>query len=147
MMAVIFPIKAGLFVKASSDIKSIKDMKGRSITYGLTSQEIVRKTVDAMLATGGLSIKDLKPVMEPNVVRVAHDFAAGRIDIAVFAIGLPKVAEVDAAVGGVRFIPLENNPTSLAAMKKEFPTGYIARLEPARNLAGIKEGMDVMYYD
>jgi TRAP transporter TAXI family solute receptor len=59
MMAVIFPIKAGLFVRANSDIKSIKDMKGKSIAYGLTSQEIVRKTIDAMLATGGLSIKDL----------------------------------------------------------------------------------------
>jgi TRAP transporter TAXI family solute receptor len=147
MMAVIFPIKAGLFVKASSNIKSIKDMKGHTIAYGLTSQEIVRKTIDAMLATGGLTIKDLKPVMVPNVVRGADDLAAGRVDIAVFAIGSPKVAEVDAAVGGVRFIPLENNPTTLAALKKEFPTGYIAKLNPAPNIAGVKEPMDTMYYD
>ncbi len=145
-MAVIFPIKAGLFVRANSDIKSIKDMKGKSIAYGLTSQEIVRKTVDAMLATGGLTIADLKPVMVPNVVRGADDLAAGRVDIAVFAIGSAKVAEVDAAVG-VRFIPLDHSPAAEAALKKEFPTGYIAKLEPAPNLAGVKEPMYTMYYD
>ena len=146
MMAVIFPIKAGLFVRANSDIKSIKDMKGKRITYGLTSQEIVRKTIDAMLATGGLTIKDLTPVLVPNVVSGADNLAAGRVDISVFAIGAPKVAEVDAAVG-VRFIPLDNSPQALAGLKKEFPTGYIERIQPAPNLAGVKEPMYTMLYD
>jgi len=146
MMAVIFPIKAGLFVRADSNIKSIKDMKGKRITYGLTSQEIVRKTVDAMLATGGLTIKDLTPVLVPNVVAGADNLAAGRVDISVFAIGAPKVAEVDAAVG-VRFIPIDNSPTAVAALKKEFPTGYIAQMQPAPNTAGVKEPMYTMFYD
>ena len=108
-MAVIFPIKAGLFVHASSDIKSIKDMKGRSITSSLTGQEIMRKTVDAMLATSGLSVKDLKPVMEPNVIRGADDSrpAASTSHI---RDRRGQVAEVDAAVGTVRFISLDNSP-------------------------------------
>ena len=146
MMAVIFPIKAGLFVRANSDIKSIKDMKGKRITYGLTSQEIVRKTVDAMLATGGLTIKDLTPVLVPNVVSGADNLAAGRVAISIFAVGGPKVAEVDAAVG-VRFIPLDNSPAAQAALKKEFPTGYISLMQPAPNLAGVKEPMYTMFYD
>ena len=146
MMAVIFPLQAGLFVRANSDIKSIKDMKGKRITYGLASQEIVRKTIDAMLATGGLTIKDLTPVLAPNVVAGVDNLSAGRVDITVFAIGAAKVSEADAAVG-IRFIPLENTPATQAALKKEFPTGYIAKIEPAPNLAGIKEPMFVMYYD
>jgi TRAP transporter TAXI family solute receptor len=147
VVAVIFPLIAGLFVRANSDIKSIKDMKGKRIAYGLTSQEIVRKTVDAMLATGGLTIKDLKPVMVPNVIRGADDLAAGRVDITVFAVGAPKVAEVDAAVGGIRFIPLENTPAAAAAMKKHFPTGYFATVTPAPNRAGVKQPMNTMFYD
>ncbi|MGH6771744.1 MAG: TAXI family TRAP transporter solute-binding subunit [Xanthobacteraceae bacterium] len=147
VVAVIFPLIAGLFVRADSDIKSIKDMKGKRITYGLTSQEIVRKTVDAMLATGGLTIKDLQPVMVPNVVRGAGDLAAGRVDIAVFAIGAPKVAEVAASVGGIRFIPLENTPKALAALKKEFPTGYFSEVKPRPNLVGVTQPMTAMYYD
>jgi uncharacterized protein len=133
-------------VRADSNIKSIKDMKGKRITYGLTSQEIVRKTIDAMLATGGLTIKDLTPVLVPNVVAGADNLAAGRVDISVFAVGAPKVAEVDAAVG-VRFIPIDNSPAALAALKKEFPTGYIDRMQPAPNMAGVKEPMDTMFYD
>ncbi len=146
-MAVIFPLKAGVFVKASSDIKTIKDLKGKTMAYGLASQEIVRKTFDAMLATGGLAPSDLKQVMVPNVIRGADELIAGRVDVALFAIGSAKVSEADAAVGGVRFLPLENTPASLAALKKEFPTGYIARIQPGPGLAGIKEPMDVMFYD
>jgi TRAP transporter TAXI family solute receptor len=145
-VGIIFPLKAGLFVRANSDIKSIKDMKGKSISYGLTSQEIVRKTVDAMLATGGLSIKDLKPVLVPNVVRGVDELISGRVDITVFAIGGAKVSEADAAVG-IRFIPLENTPESLAALKREFPTGYLAKVDPAPQLAGVKEPMTTLFYD
>ena len=42
-IAVIFPIKVGLFVRADSPIKSVKDMKGKTIAYGYTSQD--RKSV------------------------------------------------------------------------------------------------------
>jgi TRAP transporter TAXI family solute receptor len=145
-VAVIFPLKAGLLVRANSDIKSIKDMKGKTTAYGLTSQEIVRKTIDAMLATGGLTANDLKTVLVPNVIRGVDELVAGRVDITVFAIGAAKIAEADAAVG-IRFIPLEDSPQSLAALKKEFPTGYLSKITPAANLAGIKEPMTVMFYD
>ena len=146
-IGILFPLKAGLFVRADSDIKSIKDLKGKTMAYGLTAQENVRKTLDAMLATGGLKPSDLKQVMVPNVVRGVDEFIAGRVDVAVFAIGSAKVAEADAAVGGIRFLPLENTPQALAALKKEFPTGYLETLQPAPNLAGVKEPIVTMFYD
>jgi len=146
-IAVIFPIKVGLFVRADSPIKSIKDMKGHTIAYGFTSQEILKKTVDAMLATAGLSINDLKPVMVPNVIRGVDEFISGRADITTFAIGAAKVAEADAAVKGIRYVALENTPATLAALKKEFRTAYIAKVNPQPNYAGVKEPIDVMYYD
>jgi TRAP transporter TAXI family solute receptor len=73
-IAVVFPIKVGLFVRNDSPIKSIKDMKGHTIAYGFTSQEIIKTIVDAMLASEGLSIKDLKPIMVPNLVRGVDEF-------------------------------------------------------------------------
>jgi TRAP transporter TAXI family solute receptor len=69
-VAVIFPIKVGLFVRADSPIKTIKDMKGKTVSYGYTSQEVIKLTVDAMLATEGLTAADLKTVLVPNLVRV-----------------------------------------------------------------------------
>jgi len=146
-MAVIFPIRVGLFVRADSPIKSIKDMKGKTVAYGFTSQEIIKKEVDAMLATGGLSAADVTPVMVPNLIRGVDEFMAGRVDVATFAIGAPKVAEADAAVGGIRFIPLEATPAALAALKKEFFTAYLGKVEPAPSIAGVKEPITTMIFD
>jgi TRAP transporter TAXI family solute receptor len=146
-IGIIFPLKAGLFVRANSDIKSIKDLKGKTTAYGLTAQENVRKTLDAMLATGGVKPSDMKQVMVPNVIRGVDELIAGRVDVTVFAIGSAKVAEADAALGGVRFLPLENTPEALAALKKEFPTGYFDTVQPAPNLAGVKEPIVTLFYD
>jgi TRAP transporter TAXI family solute receptor len=146
-LAVIFPIKVGLFVRADSPIKSIKDMKGKTISYGFTSQEIIKLTVDAMLATEGLTAADLKTVLVPNLVRGVDELMAGRVDITTFAIGSAKVSEADASVGGIRYIPIANTPEALVAMQKVFRTAYLAKVEPAPNLAGIKEPMHLMGYD
>ena len=146
-VAVIFPIKVGLFVRADSPIKSIKDMKGHTVAYGFTSQEIIKKTVDAMLATEGLSIKDLKPIMVPNLVRGVDEFIGGRADITTFALGSAKVSEADAAVGGIRFISLPNTPAALKGLKSEFRTAYIAEAKPSPRYAGVKEPINIMQYD
>ncbi|MEA2929042.1 MAG: uncharacterized protein QOG38_1470 [Hyphomicrobiales bacterium] len=146
-LAVIFPIKVGLFVRADSPIKSIKDMKGKTVSYGYTSQEIIKLTVDAMLATEGLTAADLKTVMVPNLGRGVDELMAGRADITTFAIGSAKVSEADASVGGIRFIPLPNTPQALEAMQKVFRTAYLAKVEPAPNLPGVKEPMYLMGYD
>jgi TRAP transporter TAXI family solute receptor len=145
-IAVVFPIKVGLFVRNDSPIKSIKDMKGHSVAYGFTSQEIIKKTVDAMLATDGLSIKDLKPVLVPNLVRGVDELIGGRADITTFALGSAKVSEADAAVG-IRYITLPNTPEALAGLKKEFRTAYIAKAEPLPRYAGVKEPIYIMQYD
>jgi TRAP-type uncharacterized transport system substrate-binding protein len=122
-------------------------MKGKTIAYGFTSQEIIKLTVDAMLATEGLTAADLKTVLVPNLVRGVDELMSGRVDITTFAIGSAKVAEADASVGGIRYIPLPNTPEALAAMQKIFRTAYLAKVEPAPNLAGVKEPMHLMGYD
>ena len=133
-------------MRADSPIKTIKDMKGHTIAYGFTSQEIIKKTVDAMLATEGMSIKDLKPIMVPNLVRGVDEFIGGRADITTFALGSAKVAEADAAVG-IRFISLQNTPEALKGLKSEFRTAYIAKAEPSPRYAGVKEPIYIMQYD
>jgi TRAP transporter TAXI family solute receptor len=146
-LAVVFPIKVGLFVRADSKIKTIADMKGHTVAYGFTSQEIIKKTVDAMLATAGLSIKDLKPVMVPNLVRGVEAFENGRADITTFALGSGKVSEADASVHGIRFISLPNTPEALKGLKSQFRTAYIGQAKPSPRYAGVKEPINIMQYD
>jgi TRAP transporter TAXI family solute receptor len=145
-VGVIFPIRVGLFVRNDSPIKTVADLKGKTTAYGFTSQEIIKKTVDAMLATAGLSVSDLKTVLVPNLIRGVDEFIAGRVDVTTFALGQAKVAEADAAVG-LRFLPIPSGDKELAALKKEFPTAYLAQANPAPNIAGVKEPITTMFYD
>ena len=69
----------------------------------------------AILATGGLTEKDIKPVLVPNVMRSADDFAAGAADMFMFAFGAPKVREVDVTR---RRHPLSGNSTRRPAWPK-----------------------------
>ncbi len=146
-IAILFPLRVGLFVRNDSPIKSIKDLKGKTIAYGYTSQEIIKTTVDAMLANAGLTIADLKPVLVPNLIRGVDEFTAGRVDVTTFAIGGAKVSEADAAVGGLRYLDLDPSPDAVAAMKKVFRTSYMAKVSPAPSLAGVRETINTMHYD
>ncbi len=145
-VAVIFPIKVGLFVRNDSPIRTVQDLKGKAVAYGFASQETVRNNIDAMLATGGLAAKDVKTVQVPDLVAGVDAFIAGKVDTTSFAIGSPKVAEADAAVG-VRYLSLDDGPTALVALKKQFLTAYIGKLAPAPNRAGVREPISTMFYD
>jgi TRAP transporter TAXI family solute receptor len=145
-VAVLFPLRNGLIVRADSGLKSIKDIKGKRIAYGFTSQEIIKTGVDAMLAIAGLTIKDMQPVLVPNLIRGMDELMAGRVDVATFAVGSAKVSEADAAIG-IRYLDLGDDPQGIAAMQKVFGTAYMAQVRPAPNLPYVKEPFYTMLYD
>lgn len=146
-VAVIFPLRTGLFVRNDSPIKTIADLKGKTAANGFTSQEIIQTTVDAMLATGGLTAKDMRTVLVPNLIRGVDEFMAGRVDMTTFALGGAKVSEADASVGGIRYLDLGNDPAGVAAMQKIFRNSYVQRVEPAPNLPGVRAPLYTMHYD
>ena len=146
-IAVLFPLTVGLFVRAQSPIKTVHDLKGKRVAYGFTSQEIIKTTIDAMLATGGLTVKDMQPILVPNILRGVDEFIAGRVDVTTFALGAPKTTEADAAVGGIRWLDLGNDVAAAAALKKEFRTAYMAQAMPAANIAGLGQPIWTMHYD
>lgn len=145
-VGVLFPLRTGLIVRNDSPIKTLADLKGKTIAYGFTSQEIIKTTVDAMLASAGLSAADMKTVLVPNLIRGMDELIAGRVDAATFAIGAGKVAEADAAVG-IRYLDLDASPEGEARMKKVFGTSYMRAVEPAANLPGVRGKINAMHYD
>lgn len=146
-VSVIFPLRVGIFVRKDSDIRSIKDLKGRAVPIGYTSQAIIRQLQDGILATAGLSDKDVKGVPVPNIVRGAEDFETSKADAFFFALGAGKVAQVDASVGGIRLLPLENTPEALAALRKHAAVSYISVAKPQRNIVGMTAPTPAMTYD
>ncbi len=133
----VFPFRVGIMVKADSDIKTVADLKGRKFATGWQGFMQGIYLVNGILATAGLSLDDVDPVPATNLLRAADDFQAGRTVGAQFAVGAPKVAEINAALGGIRFLSLENSPEAEKRMQAVRPEYHLALVQPAPYLPGV----------
>ncbi len=125
-------------MRNDSAVKSLQDLKGKTISYGYATQEIIKLNVDAMLANAGLTIADMRPVLVPNLIRGVDELIAGRVDVTTFAVGSAKVAEADAALGGVRYLPLNTDNARSRACRRCCRSLYRrgrAGAQPARRAA------------
>lgn len=147
VVAVLQPFYSAYFVKKDAPIKSMHDLKGKKLATEYTGQAIIKLLSQAVLATAGLTAADIQPVPVPNIVRGADDFAEGKTDAFFFALASGKVSEVDAAVGGLRALSLDNTPEALAAMRKLVPQAYIGTTTPRKDNPGVLAQTNVMAYD
>ena len=145
LAAVVFPFKVGILVRKDSGINSVADLKGKRFPVGWQGFPQGIALSNAMLATAGLSLNDTNGVPTANLLRAADDFKAGRLDATLFAIGAPKMAEVDAAVG-IKFLNLENTDKARAAMAAIRPEYTIAAQAPLPHLNGVIGNTNLMEY-
>ncbi len=127
----------GVFVRNDSPIKRVQDLKGQRMPVGYAQHKIAHHAYMAILATVGMSEADFKGVPVPHVGRGADDFAQGRTVGAPFAVGAGKVREVDAKVGGIRFLPVDDSAEAVAAMQKFLPGTYVETVQPSKRRTGI----------
>ena len=127
-------------------MKTVADLKGKRVTLGFSAMRALDPVVRAMLATGGLSEKDVQPVLVPNVIRSADDFVAGAADMFYFAFGAPKVREADATVGGTRVLEIPDSP-GMEAARKISPYGYLTEVAPGPIFTGVEKPMKVYTID
>jgi uncharacterized protein len=143
----LFVTRVGLLVRANSDIRSISDLRGRTVAYGFSSTPHIQDTMDALLANGGLTAADVRTVRVPSLIRGADDLASGTVAATTFALGAAKVSEIHASAGGIRYLPLDDSEEAIARMQAVLPLTYLAAAEPGPTLAGIDAPMMVMGYD
>ncbi|MDX3894213.1 TAXI family TRAP transporter solute-binding subunit [Pusillimonas sp.] len=135
------------FVKEDSPIKTIADIKGKRFPSQWSAFSDAITLSQAIMATEGLTYEDIVGVPVTNIVRGADEFKAGRLDVGFFAVGAPQVSEIDAAVGGIRFLSIDKTPEKEAAMQK-FRSGYfIHTVNPSPANKGINEPTNVLGVD
>src|SRR5437867_9389425 len=135
------------WVKRDSSIDSIAGLKGKRFPSEWVQQTGVLPHTTALLNAGGITYNDVVKVPEVNVVRAADDFKAGKLDLLFFAVGAPKVAEVAAAVGGLRLLPADKLPDAERRMRKVRTEYYFSRVSPAPNIAGVDKPSRVQTID
>ncbi|MAF46806.1 MAG: TAXI family TRAP transporter solute-binding subunit [Rhodospirillales bacterium] len=134
--ALAFPI--GIMVRNNSSIKTVADMKGRRFPTGWKAFPNGIPLANGVLAAAGLSLADMESVPTSGLIPAANDFKVGKNDGTTFAVGAPKVAEINAAIkGGLRFLSMDNSPAALARVKKVRPDYFIMTLKPNPRFAGI----------
>jgi TRAP transporter TAXI family solute receptor len=145
LAATVFPFKVGVLVRDDSDIKTVADLKGKRFPTGWQGFPQGIALSNAILATAGLSLEDTDGVPTVNLLRAADDFKAGRLDATVFAVGAPKMAEIDASVK-IRFLSLDDSEQAKTAMAAIRPEYTVAPQKPLPHLNGVIGDTNLMQY-
>jgi TRAP-type uncharacterized transport system substrate-binding protein len=89
---------------------------------------------------------DIVPVNVPSVVAGADAFMAGEADGFIFAHGAGKVREADAAVGGLRALPI-NDPTDekLAQAREHWPVAFFVKMRAGDAPGVLQDGTFFAY--
>jgi uncharacterized protein len=145
IIAAAHALRVGFFVRKDGGIRSVADLKGKRVPYGFSAMRALEPTVRAILATASLTEKDIKPVLVPNVIRSADDFASGAADSFYFAFGAPKVREVDVTVGGIRMTEIDEK--GMPAARKIERWGYLTEVGPGPVFVGVEKPMKVYSFD
>lgn len=146
LVARVFPFKVGIVVREDSGIRSIEDLAGKRFPVGWQGFPQGEYLSRALLAAGGLTEDDVEGVPTTNLLRGADDLKSGRLDATMFAIGAPKMAELDAALGGIHFINLPDTEEARERMKEVRPEYGIASQAAAPYLHGVEDGANLMQY-
>jgi TRAP transporter TAXI family solute receptor len=145
IVAAAHALRVGFFVRKDSGITRVADLKGKRVPYGFSAMRGIEPSVRAILATSGLTEKDIKPVMVPNVIRSADDFTSGVADAFYFAFGAPKVREADATVGGIRMTEIDE--AGMPAARRIERWGYLTQVNPGPVFVGVEKPMKVYSFD
>ncbi len=147
VIATVFPYYLSWYVHKNSQYKTLADLKGKKIATGFTANSAQHTTYLAGLAAFGVKPSDFEDVPVPHVVRGAADFMQGKVEASTFAIGAGKMSEVDAKVGGIRWLSMPGDKAAEQRVKAIMPAAFIGKLEPAKPLIGIVGPTNVIFHD
>lgn len=147
VVAKINPFAVGLFVRANSGMTRVSDLKGKRVPSGWEAFPLNRPLVSALLEADGISYDEVIRVPMPELIRGADALVSGQTDAAFFAVGGPKVAEVNASVGGVRFLEVASDEKALEAVRNHRPAYYFSEVAPSPVRAGIEKPMMMLTWD
>jgi len=135
-VAFLFPFQIGLVVRADSGAVSVADLKGKRVPE-FTTQASFQGNLKALLANGGLSDEDVERVPLANFVKEYDAMSQGQLDVILAPPGQPALADVSQRVGELRFLPIDDSPASMAAMRAISPLVYATEVKPNPNFIGI----------
>jgi uncharacterized protein len=149
LTAIAFPLTLGVMVPNDSPIKSIADLKGKTLPWGYNAQTTGRILQRAVLASAGLTMDDVKTVPTQSLFAGVDLLGEGKVDAATISVGTGQGQQANvklASRGGVRFINMDSSPEAVARIRKVLPARPIV-VEPAAYAVGIHGPTTIMAYN
>jgi len=140
-------VPVGIFVREDSDMQEVSDIKGKKYPSGWQAFPNGLTLSKGTFAAAGMTFDDVDGVPAADLITAANDFAAGKVDATIFAVGAPKVAEIDASVGGIRFLSIPNTPEALERMREHGPAYFIMEVPPLEHFVGIEKPTPLLAWD
>jgi len=139
------PLLIGLLVRKDAPIRTIQEVKGRRVTGEYPAHLAVWYNLFGLLASGGLTWRDVKVVPVPAVNDGLDALVQGRAEVSAFALGGAKVKEADVAVG-VRHLSIDCSPEGERRLRGAVP-GYYPQWVRKGEATGVLEDTCVIAYD
>jgi uncharacterized protein len=149
LIAAVFPLTLGVIVPNDSPIKTIADLKGKILPWGYNAQTTGRVLQQAVLASAGLTIDDVKTVPTQSLFSGVDLLGEGKVEAAVIAIGTAQAQRANvtlASRGGLRFLNMGTTPEALAGIRKFLPARPVT-IQPAPQAVGIVAPTTIMAYN
>lgn len=123
------PLMVGLLVPGNTDIKTVKDIKGKRMPVDYGAFYSATLTVRALLANAGYTAADVKSLTVTTYVAGVRALIDGRADLTMGSVGSGVIKELKTKKGA-RFLNLETSPEAIARMKAVHPGYYAIKAKP-----------------
>jgi uncharacterized protein len=139
LIAAVFPLTLGVMVPNDSAIKTMADLKGKTMPWGYNAQTTGRALQQAVLANANMTMNDVKGVPTQSLFSGVDMLGEGKVDAATIAVGTAQGQRANVSLashGGVRFLSVDSSPEAVARQRKVLPSRTIV-IQPAPYAIGI----------
>ncbi len=147
LLARVWILPYAYMVKENSGIKTLDDLRGKKVIVNVKTNVSLAMTNQTVLATAGMSEKDVNPVDSGGVVVGINMVVEGRADAAPVALAMPAMRKAHATVpGGLRILGLGKmaNDEMLA---KGIAGLYSMKVKPSKRYAFVREPLTIGAFD
>lgn len=123
------PLAVGFIVPDDTDIKTVKDIKGKRLPLDYGAFYSATLTILALLANSGYTVGEVKGLTVTTYVAGVRTLIEGRSDLTMGSVGSGITKELKTA-RGARYLDLDTSPEAIARMKKVHPGYYPIKVKP-----------------
>ncbi len=140
----VYPLGYMYWVRAESGMSRVDDLRGRRVVVDYRSLVVLDRLNRAILASAGLTERDVTPVTAAGLAEGARLVQEGRADAVPMGYRLPLVRQMHASLpGGLRFLTMGADEARVA---ETMPGAWVATVEPGETTAGIEAPIRTAMY-